>query len=52
MKINNPAKREVSIDDMTYTSLTEAAKKLNITLATVKGRCNSKHWPMWYRNKK
>jgi len=39
----------VSIDDIEYKSMAKAGEALNVSKATVKGRCNSKHWPKWFR---
>jgi group I intron endonuclease len=40
---------KVSIDDIEYRSMAKAGEALNISKATVKSRCNSKHWPKWFR---
>jgi hypothetical protein len=39
----------VSIDGIEYRSMAKAGEALNIPKATVKSRCNSKHWPDWFR---
>lgn len=40
---------KVSIDGIEYPSMAKAGEALNISKAKVKGRCNSKYWPSWFR---